>query len=107
VTSTGIECPSAAIVVEELANCGVKVFIRVGTTGAIQEDIEIGDVLISVAAVRDDETTKEYVGAEYPAVASSEVVGALKNAAEEVKVRYHAGEVRTNDAFFGTRDSGG
>ncbi len=104
VTSTGIGCPSAAIVVEELANCGVKVFIRVGTTGAIQENIELGDVLIPVAAVRDDGTTKEYVNDDYPADASSEVVGALKNAAEEAEVRYHVGMVRTNDAFYGARD---
>jgi len=45
VTSTGIGCPSAAIVVEELANCGVRTFIRVGTTGAIQANIELGDVI--------------------------------------------------------------
>ena len=104
VTSTGIGCPSAAIVVEELTNCGVKAFIRVGTTGAIQEDIELGDVIIPVATVRDDGTTKEYVGAEYPAIASSEVAGALKKAAEEGKVRDHVGVVRTNDAFYGTPD---
>ncbi|MEA1926380.1 MAG: hypothetical protein U9M90_04055 [Patescibacteria group bacterium] len=41
VTSTGIRCPSAAIVVEELANCGVKTFIRVGTTGTIQAEIKL------------------------------------------------------------------
>ncbi len=46
VTSTGIGSPSAAIVIEELANCGVKTFIRVGTTGAIQADIELSDVII-------------------------------------------------------------
>lgn len=40
-TSTGIGGPSAAIVEEEPANCGVKTFIRVGTTGAIQADIEL------------------------------------------------------------------
>jgi len=85
VTSTGIGCPSAAIVVEELANCGVKVFIRVGTTGAIQENIELGDVIIPVAAVRDDGTTKEYVNDDYPADASSKVVEALKKAAEDAK----------------------
>jgi len=33
--STGIGCPSAAIVVEELARIGAKTFIRVGTTGAL------------------------------------------------------------------------
>jgi len=41
VTFTGIGSPSAAIVTEELANCGVKTFIQVGTTGAIQADVEL------------------------------------------------------------------
>ena len=82
VTSTGICCPSAAIVVEELANCGVKTFIRVGTTGAIQADIELGDVIIPVATVPDDGTTKDYADDVYPAITSSEIAGALKNVAK-------------------------
>jgi uridine phosphorylase len=105
VTSTGIGCPSAAIVVEELANCGVRKFIRVGTTGAIQRDVELGDVVIPEAAVRDDGTTKEYVVNErYLAVADSEVVEALRKSAEEAEVSYHVGTVRTNDAFYGASD---
>ena len=82
VTSTGIGCPPAAIVVEELANCGGETFIRVGTTRAIQADIESGDVIILVAAVRADGTTKEYVGDVYPAITSSEIARALKNVAK-------------------------
>lgn len=104
VTSTGIGCPSAAIVVEELANCGVRAFIRVGTTGAIQKEIELGDVIIPEATVRDDGTTKEYISKEYPAVASSVAVETLKKAAKEAKVGYHIGVVRTNDAFYGAPD---
>ena len=111
VTSTGIGCPSAAIVVEELANCGVHTFIRVGTTGAIQEDIELGDVIIAEATVRGDGTTKEYTGEEYPAIANSDVVKALLKSAEEVKeergMNFHVGIVRTNDAFYGAPDFGG
>ncbi|MDI6885233.1 MAG: nucleoside phosphorylase [archaeon] len=106
VTSTGIGCPSAAIVVEELANCGVKVFIRVGTTGAIQKDIELGEVIIPEAAVREDGTTKEYINEGYPAVASSRVVEALRRSAEEAEVSYHVGIVRTNDAFYGEKRFG-
>jgi len=106
VTSTGIGCPSAAIVVEELANCGVRMFIRVGTTGAIQERIRIGDVIVAEAAVRDDGTTEEYIGAEYPAVASSEVIGALRRSAGGMRIRHHTGVVRTNDAFYGAPDFG-
>ena len=53
-----------------------------GTTGAIQADIEPGDVIILVAAVRADGTTKEYVGDVYPTITSSEFAGALKNVAK-------------------------
>ncbi|MBN1763364.1 MAG: hypothetical protein JW878_09890 [Methanomicrobia archaeon] len=104
-TSTGVGCPSAAIVVEELANCGVKTFIRVGTTGAIRQDIELGEVVIPEAAVRDDGTTKEYIGNGDPAaVATPEVVAALRKSAKETAVRHRVGTVRTNDAFYGASD---
>ncbi len=45
-SSTGIGCPSAAIVVEELARVGAEIFIRVGTTGALQPEIEMGDIVV-------------------------------------------------------------
>ncbi|NIU33636.1 MAG: nucleoside phosphorylase, partial [Gemmatimonadetes bacterium] len=50
VTSTGIGGPSASIAVEELARLGVRTFLRVGTTGAIQEGMEAGDVVITTGA---------------------------------------------------------
>ncbi len=67
----------------------------------------LGDVIIPVAAVPDDGTTKEYASKVYPAPAGSEVAEALKNAAEETKVRYHVGMVRTTDAFYGASDFDG
>ncbi|MFB6135304.1 MAG: nucleoside phosphorylase, partial [Halobacteriaceae archaeon] len=45
ICSTGIGSPSAAIAVEELSNVGVETFLRVGTTGALQADVEIGDMV--------------------------------------------------------------
>ena len=63
--------------------------------------IKIGDVIIAEAAVRDDGTTKEYINVGYPAVASFDIVEALKKAAREQGVRHHVGIVRTNDAFYG------
>jgi uridine phosphorylase len=53
VVSTGIGCPSAAIAVEELAAIGADTFIRVGTCGAMQQFIQVGDLVITLAAVRD------------------------------------------------------
>src|SRR6056297_1361069 len=57
VTSTGIGSPSATIAVEELARVGVDTFIRVGSCGAIQPEMEVGDLVISSGAVRQEGTS--------------------------------------------------
>lgn len=46
VCSTGIGGPSTSIAVEELAQLGIRTFLRIGTTGAIQPHINVGDVLL-------------------------------------------------------------
>ncbi|MFC1851658.1 uridine phosphorylase [candidate division CSSED10-310 bacterium] len=99
-TSTGIGCPSAAICVEELIRCGADTFIRVGTAGGLQPEIELGDVVITTATVRDEGTSRQYVPLEYPAVAHFDVTTALKQAAQKLKFRYHMGIGHTKDAFF-------
>jgi len=98
--STGIGCPSAAIVIEELAKIGAETFIRVGTTGALQPDIEVGDIVIATAAVRADGTSRSYVPVEYPAVADFGVVSALLRASKEMGKEVHTGIVLSSDAFY-------
>ena len=99
-TSTGIGGPSAAIAVEELASVGATTLIRVGSTGSIQEEVRLGDLIIAAAAVRLDGTSRQYVMPEYPAVASYEVVMALVEAAESLGVRYHVGLIASTDSFY-------
>ncbi|OYT61045.1 MAG: uridine phosphorylase [Desulfurococcales archaeon ex4484_217_1] len=99
-TSTGIGGPAAAIAVEELLRVGAHTFIRVGTTGAIQKFIGVGDLIITTAAVRLDGTSKQYVFTEYPAAASYEVVLALIEAAESLGVKYHVGISASTDSFY-------
>ena len=60
VTSTGIGGPSTSIAVDELAQLGISTFIRVGTTGAIQDYINIGDVIITSGSVRLDGVSTHY-----------------------------------------------
>jgi uridine phosphorylase len=103
VTSTGIGCPSTAIAIEELAQVGAKIFIRVGSTGAIQPNIKLGDVIIADSAVRADGTSLDYVERGYPAVASIRVINGLIKSAEELKIPYHLGTVRSGDAFYAER----
>ena len=100
VTSTGIGCPSAAITVEELANAGVDTFIRIGTCGGLLPEMQAGDIVIPVAAMRCEGTTKEYAPTEFPAVADRKIVNALVTSAEERSVRFFVGINRTHDAFY-------
>ena len=69
VCSTGIGGPSAAIAMEELHNIGADTFIRTGTCGGIDLDVQSGDVVIATGAIRFEHTSREYAPIEYPAVA--------------------------------------
>lgn len=100
VAATGMGCPSAAIVVEELANVGARAFVRIGTCGGLREEIQAGDLVIPTAAIRAEGTTKEYVGPEFPALADAGIVTALEDAAREANVRCWKGVNRTHDAFY-------
>lgn len=99
-TSTGIGGPSTSIAVEELAQLGVRTFIRVGTTGAIQPSIKVGDVVISTGAVRFEGASTHYAPIEYPAVADYEIVRALVHAAQSLKIPYHVGITCSSDTFY-------
>jgi uridine phosphorylase len=98
--STGMGGPSVAIGVEELSELGVHTFLRVGTCGAAQPEIKIGDLVIAVAAVRSEGTPNGYVPLEYPAVASLDVVNALIEAARAASVPFHVGVIRSVDALY-------
>lgn len=89
VCSTGMGGPSVAICLEELARMGIKKLIRFGTTGTIQEKVNLGDIIIDKAAVRLDGTSQHYAPLEFPAVASFEVTTALVLAAKNAGAPYH------------------
>jgi uridine phosphorylase len=98
--SSGIGCPSAAIVVEELSNIGAMNLIRVGTTGALQPDIRIGDIIIATASARADGASNAFVPVGYPAVADFRVVNALVQAANKLKKNFRLGVIVSSDAYY-------
>jgi uridine phosphorylase len=104
VMSTGMGCPASAIAVEELANIGGQVFIRTGSTGALQPSIDVGDLVIATGAVKNEGTSRMYEPVEFPAVASPDVTDSLIEAARslkhELRFNYHVGIVATDDAFY-------
>ena len=100
VISTGMGCPCVSIAMEELARLGITHFIRVGTTGSLQENLNLGDVVISKAAVRTDGASKCYAPVEYPAVADLDITLALRQAAEELQIPHQVGITVTTDSFW-------
>ncbi|ERH02151.1 MAG: uridine phosphorylase [Halonotius sp. J07HN6] len=100
ICSTGIGCPSAAIAVEELQAVGVETVLRCGTTGALQSDIEIGDMVVATAAAKEEGTTKRYESAVYPAAPDHAAVSALVDAAEDNNEAVHVGPIVSDDAFY-------
>ncbi|MBQ2228143.1 MAG: uridine phosphorylase, partial [Firmicutes bacterium] len=78
--STGIGGPSAEFTLHEILDKGGETFIRVGTTGTIQPDIAVGDIIINDANIRLDGTSNLYVPDQFPAAASYEVTLALVQA---------------------------
>ncbi|MFB6302013.1 MAG: nucleoside phosphorylase [Haloferacaceae archaeon] len=104
ICSTGIGSPSAAIAAEELAAVGVDTFLRVGTTGALQPGIEIGDMVIATGAAKNEGTTRRYEDVEYPAVPTHDAVTALVEAAERADEAVHVGPIATDDAFYAEDD---
>lgn len=104
VVSTGIGGPSAGIAIEELANIGVTTLIRIGSSGALQDHIHLGDLIIATGAVRDEGTSKAYIDLSYPAVADHELVSALSHACVQQDFPYHTGLVRSHDSFYTDRE---
>ena len=100
VMSTGMGGPCITFTVEELARLGVTTFIRVGTTGSLREDIQLGELVISRAAVRMDGASQAYAPLSYPAAADLDVTLALRRAARELKVPHYVGVTVTTDSFW-------
>jgi uridine phosphorylase len=102
--STGIGTDNVEIVVAEiLAIVDHPTFIRIGSCGALQPGMELGDLVISAGSVRLETTTNWFVHEGYPAVASYEAVLALVEAAERLGHRYHVGITATAPGFFGAQ----
>jgi purine-nucleoside phosphorylase len=105
VQTTGMGCPSAAIVCEEMAMLGARVLIRLGTCGALGSGIKPSDMIIATASCPLDGTTVDYAGGEpYAPAATFRVVRALADAAKAAAATHHIGVIATEDALYRVRE---
>ena len=101
VCSTGIGGPSAAIAMEELAAIGADTFVRVGTCGGIDLNVQSGDIVVATGAIRFEGTSREYAPIEFPAVSDLGIANALVKSAKMLGKTCHAGIVQCKDSFYG------
>jgi DeoD family purine-nucleoside phosphorylase len=101
VQSTGMGCPTAAIVAEELIQLGVKRLLRVGTCGGLQPHHQLGDLIVALTAVPADSTALHYVGNEpHCPTADWGLIHGAVHAAKELDQPMHVGPIVSSDIFY-------
>ena len=98
--STGVGGSSASLAVEELVHLGVHTMVRIGSAGALQENIALGDLIIAEGAIRDDGVSKTYVDSIYPAVPDHEVLEKIIEVCKEYDFPYHTGIIQSHETFY-------
>ncbi len=100
ISSHGVGAPGAALCFEELHQAGATKIIRAGTCGGLQPEVTDGDLVIATGAIRYDGLTSGLVPPEFPAVASADVIMALRGSVAAVGHRVHEGLVLTGAVFY-------
>jgi DeoD family purine-nucleoside phosphorylase len=105
VQATGMGCPSASIVTEELIQLGAKNLLRVGTCGGYHRDLQLGDLIVATAATPQDGTVSSLTqGVPYAPAAHFDVVHAAHHAAENAGRRTFVGPIVSSDLFYDPED---
>lgn len=98
--STGMGGSSVSIAVEELKNIGVHTMMRIGSAGAMQKGIDLGDLILCEGAIREDGASKTYLPENYPAVPDYRLINYCADVAKENNWNYHVGVVQSHESFY-------
>ena len=105
VQGTGMGCPGATIVFEELIQLGCKKLMRVGTCGGLQPHHALGDLIVALSAVAADATATHLVGGEpHCPTASWELIHGAVHVAKETGQEMHVGPIVSSDLFYNPDD---
>ena len=101
VQTTGMGCPSASIVTEELIQLGARNLLRVGTCGGYDPNLRLGDLIVATSATPQDGTVSSITReVPYAPVAHFDVVHAAYHAAEGADTRCSVGPIVSSDLFY-------
>jgi purine-nucleoside phosphorylase len=101
VQGTGMGCPGATIVFEELIQLGCKRLLRVGTCGGLQPHHALGDLIVAISAVPADSTAMHLVQNEpHCPTASWELIHGAVHVAKGIEQDMHVGPIVSSDLFY-------
>jgi 5'-methylthioadenosine phosphorylase/purine-nucleoside phosphorylase len=101
VQTTGMGCPSAGIVFEELVMLGATRLVRVGTCGGLKDGMRMGDTVIGISATAEDETPLRVAQiSSYAPTATFELAEAAARLSREQGVTVHVGPILTSGVFY-------
>jgi DeoD family purine-nucleoside phosphorylase len=101
IQATGMGCASAAIVAEELVQLGVGSLLRIGTSGGLQRDLALGDLVLGLAATPACGVVHAYTSGEpHAPTASWELARRVADAAAGLGAGLRAGPVVSSDTFY-------
>lgn len=101
VQTTGMGCPSAGIVFEELVMLGAQRLIRVGTCGGLKEGMRMGDTVVGISATAEDTTPLRYAEVpSYAPAATYDLMEAAVRLSREQGATVHVGPIVTSGLFY-------
>jgi purine-nucleoside phosphorylase len=102
VQGTGMGIPSISIYVNELINSyGVKTLIRIGTCGAIQEDVKVRDIIIAMTTCTDSNMNRlTFPGFDFAPCANFDLLKKAYDAAVNEGLSVKVGNILTADVFY-------
>jgi 5'-methylthioadenosine phosphorylase/purine-nucleoside phosphorylase len=101
VQSSGMGCPSAGIVIEELVQLGVKKIIRVGTCGGLQPGMTMGELIVAMSAVPADATATHLIGGEpHAPTADWDLLHSAVHHAKKLGKPVRVGPIVSSDVFY-------
>lgn len=107
VSGGGMGIPSASIYSKELiTDYGVKKIIRVGSCGAVREDVKMRDIIIAMGAGTDSNVNRlRFDGYDFAALADFELVERAVSAARSSGAPYHVGSIFSSDLFYHPKEN--
>lgn len=83
-----------------MVRCGCKKIIRVGSAGALQSSIRLGELIVVEGAVRHDGASTSHIETSYPAIADIALTVQINNILIKQGAKFYSGLVRSYDSFY-------